>query len=105
MNDRKLIMGMLKDIEGMMASDTSGDEYIHTAKSYVGSAILLLAASQRKHEKEHPEEKTIEFDEIHNESPHPMQINHYADTATIPLECLNYDMRTMLDEIDGGGVL
>lgn len=105
MNDRKLIMSMLKDIEGMMASDTSGDEYVHTAKSYVGSAILLLAASQRKYEKEHPEEKIIEFDEIHNEPSRPMQINHYADTATIPLKCLNHDMRTMLDEINGGGVL
>lgn len=48
MKDYDLILGMLKDIEKMLERDVSGDDYIRSAKQYVGTAIMLLAVAKRR---------------------------------------------------------
>lgn len=48
MKDYDLILGMLKDIERMLERDVSGDDYVRSAKQYVGTAIMLLAAAKRR---------------------------------------------------------
>lgn len=47
MKDYNLMMGMLKDVEKMLSKDTSGEDHVRSAKSYVGAAMLLLAAAKR----------------------------------------------------------
>lgn len=71
---------MLADIEKMMASDTSGDELVHEAKAYVGCAILLLAASQRKQDEAKQKEAKIYY---------------HSDTVAVAPE---YSMKTLIQE-------
>lgn len=81
MKDKNLMMSMLKDVEKMMANDTSGDEYVHEAKSYVGCAILLLAASKRKQEEAQRNK---------------VKVHCQSDTASVEPE---YSMRKLLQEV------
>ena len=56
MKDYDLILGMLKDIERMLERDVSGDDYVRSAKQYVGTAIMLLAVAKRREDSDKEEQ-------------------------------------------------
>lgn len=57
MKDQDLVVAMLKDTDKILEADTSGDEYIRSARQYVDTALLLLAAARRREVGEKQEAK------------------------------------------------
>lgn len=46
------LIDQLKEIEDVLAADSSGIEYVRTSKFYVGAALLLLNAAKKEGEKD-----------------------------------------------------
>jgi len=76
MKDQDLVVTMLKDTDKILEADTSGDEYIRSARQYVDTALLLLAAARRRDVGERQEAKD-EPEECRY--PVPTQVKFYLD--------------------------
>lgn len=42
------VMSMLREIEAELKKDTSGDDYLRSAKQYVGCTMLLINAAENR---------------------------------------------------------
>lgn len=76
MKDQDLAVAMLKDADKILAADTSGDEYIRSARQYVDTALLLLAAANRREPVKNQETKPVSEECRY---PVPTQVKFYTD--------------------------